>query len=462
MVDFENWQSELENKLATAVKIATSKQIEEFEVYMIRSRSVNAEVMNGLVNAKNGGQIGIGARVVKNKKIGSASSSGLDDEAINFALDNALQVATSLDQKDEKWEGFHSSTDTGKEGKIDFDIINYDSEQVVNQIGEVIQETKAMDDRIFAVGGNFNSTYGVMGVANSEELLKSTKLTAIIGNLNVQARDGGKIKSDNVSVFRNSVPETLLGLTEPAVSKIQKLLKSRKFGQSKQLPVVFDNSSATQMVGRSLSNAINGEAVINHQSAFADKIGDSVAANDVTIYDDGQAFDIPRTLAIDAEGVARQTTTIIEDGVLLSYVFDTYHANIYDVNPTGNATRGGSQSYENNPNIGINPLRMETGSKSMDEIITEIDEGILLTGGFMGLHTTNVVSGDFSVVNQQAFEIIGGEIGDALEAVTVAGDHYEFFKKITQIGNEQEVKPGFFGPPSIIPSLELDGITISG
>ena len=95
----------------------------------------------------------------------------------------------------------------------------------------------------------------------------------------------------------------------------------------------------------------------------------------------------------DGEGVPVQKKALVEKGVLKGYLHNAYTAKRMKEPLTGNGIRGG---FKGTPNVGITNLFIEKGSKSLDELISSIDEGMYITEA-MGMHTANPISGDFSV-----------------------------------------------------------------
>ena len=125
--------------------------------------------------------------------------------------------------------------------------------------------------------------------------------------------------------------------------------------------VIFNNFLTGQFVNFGLINSVNGRSVVEGRSRFADKIGDAIGNSTLTIVDDGQIPESPNTHAIDMEGHARQSTPIVKDGVLMSFLFDEYYGSIFGEASTGNANRGGQQPYEALPSISPTTLSISPG-----------------------------------------------------------------------------------------------------
>ncbi len=153
------------------------------------------------------------------------------------------------------------------------------------------------------------------------------------------------------------------------------------------------------------------------QSAFKDKIGTQVASENLTIYDDGLMPSGMRSWSFDAEGVPQQKTPIIEKGILRSFIYDNYSARKEGKESTGNALRGG---YLSTPNIGPTNFHIMPSNKTCETLLAEVDDGLIVYY-LQGAHSSNPMSGEFSVVATPAWQIRDGKIADACGGVMLAG-----------------------------------------
>lgn len=247
------------------------------------------------------------------------------------------------------------------------------------------------------------------------------------------------------------------GFGKTGAERALKFLKSRPLNKTGQMCVLFNNLTASQLIYASLLNSVSGKSVIEGRSTFADKLNTQVGVPFLNIYDDAQIPEDPKMVAIDDEGFPHKKTLIIEKGELKSFIFDHYYSQIYSAENTGNANRRGPQSYESVPSIALTTISIDPGSKNLNEIASEIENGIFVTGYLMGEGHSDFVSGDFSIVAPTSFKIENGEVTTPLEPVTIAGNFYKGFNQIIAIGNETELT--YRGK---IPSIAFEGFTVSG
>src|SRR5262249_23766643 len=173
-----------------------------------------------------------------------------------------------------------------------------------------------------------------------------------------------------------------------AARRTLRRLGARKVA-STDVPVVLDPLIAGSVLDN-IFDAVNGNAVYRQSSFLAGKLGERIAGNNVTLVDDGTMPGGFGTSPFDGEGVPSQRTLVIEKGVLKSYLLNTYAARKLGLNTTGNASRG----LTGNPGIGSGNFFLEPGTRTPEQIISEIKNGFYVTE-FLGFGV-NLVTGDFS------------------------------------------------------------------
>jgi len=140
----------------------------------------------------------------------------------------------------------------------------------------------------------------------------------------------------------------------------------------------------------------------------------------------------------------------VENGVLKSYLLNTYTAKKLGLQTTGNASR----SLAGTPGIGPGNFFLKPGAKSLQEIIACIKEGLFVTE-FLGFGV-NLVTGDFSR-GATGLWIENGELTFPVEEITVAGNLKDMFANVSEIGNDLEFRSSIAAP-----TLRIDGMTLAG
>jgi PmbA protein len=237
------------------------------------------------------------------------------------------------------------------------------------------------------------------------------------------------------------------------VGKIAAQRTLRRLGARKvktaQVPIVFDPLVATSILEH-IFEGVNGDSVYRGASFLAGKLGQKIAGENVNIVDDGTMPGGFGTSPFDGEGVPTRRTIVIENGVLKSYLLNTYTAKKLGLQTTGNASRG----LAGTPGIGPGNYFLQPGSKTPQQIIGGIPNGLYVTE-FLG-HGANLVTGDYSR-GASGLWISGGELAFPVEEITVAGNLKELFFNISEIGNDLEFRGAVAAP-----TIRVDGLTVGG
>jgi PmbA protein len=192
---------------------------------------------------------------------------------------------------------------------------------------------------------------------------------------------------------------------------------------TQQAPVVFQADVAVGLL-RNFIGAIRGSALYRKASFLLDHLGRQIFPAFAQIYEEPR---LPRGLAsaaYDNEGVATRDRTFIGDGVLHSYVLDSYAARKLGMQTTGNAG-------------GVRNLRIDSGGLDRAALLRKMDRGLLVTE-LMG-QGLNMVTGDYSR-GAAGFWVEHGEIQFPVEEVTIAGNLKEMFMGLQEVATDIETR----------------------
>lgn len=216
-----------------------------------------------------------------------------------------------------------------------------------------------------------------------------------------------------------------------------------------EYPVVFDPQTAASLL-RHLAGAISGPALYRRASFLLDRLGDRIAPEGITIVDDPLLPGAPGSRPFDGEGVASRRTTIVEQGVLRSYLLDSYSARRLGTRTTGHAARSPGDA----PTVGPTNFFLAAGPHTPEAIIASVERGFYVTEliGF----GVNTVTGDYSR-GAAGLWIQDGRLDHAVEEVTIAGTLPAMFAGIEMIGNDL-----VFRTAVTAPTLKIAGLTVAG
>ena len=218
--------------------------------------------------------------------------------------------------------------------------------------------------------------------------------------------------------------------------------------QSQSVPVIFDRRIAASLIGH-LAGAINGASIARGTSFLKDRLGQKIFAGGICILDDPLR---PRGLAsrpFDGEGLAVAPRTIIDDGILTSWILDLRSARQLGLRPTGQGSRGLSSP----PGPSTSNFYLKAGKDSPQQMISDISHGLYVTE-LIGMGV-NLVTGDYSR-GASGFWIENGELAYPVSEITIAGNLGDMFLTIAP-ANDLE-----FRSTTNAPTCRVEGLTIAG
>jgi len=205
--------------------------------------------------------------------------------------------------------------------------------------------------------------------------------------------------------------------------------------------------------------ATSAEQVNRKRSPWINQLGAQVASDKLTVCDDGRHPGGIRSAIADDEGVETSKKAIIDCGKLQSYIYDSYNANIAGVKATGNGFRRGTRSIEgafafptacSYSNLVVNP-----GNKSLDGIVSQIDQGILVET--FASPEVNPITGGFGCEVRDATLIKGGQPTKHVKHALLTGNMYEALKNIFDIGTETKIVEN-----TVLPPIAFSNVTLVG
>ena len=362
----------------------TLKGFTDQEIYFESSESLRVSVYNGEVEKFNlSEQGGLSYRGIVNGKMGYAFTECFDDEAAQMLVNEAYVNAMLIESTDEVFlhDGSGEYVNIGNN-------VEKDTHQVEEKIKFMIDlenQILASDKRILRMSGNsYSESIFTKRIKNTKGLdLSETKkliyaYAIVVASENDDTRTGiGVHMADEFSKLSVEV------IAKMAVDEALGMLGAKPI-ISLKCPVVFKNKTFSSFLSQ-FTNHFSAENVQKKLSALGGKLETSIASQLVTITDNPHLKNGILTTAFDAEGVATYVKSIIEKGVLKTYLHNLKTANIDGVKSTGNAYKG---SYKSSVEISPINLCFEPGKSSLEALLSPIDDGIYLNS-VQGLHAGN-------------------------------------------------------------------------
>jgi PmbA protein len=374
----------------------------------------------------------LGLRVFVGKRSASTSTSDFSADSLVQLVAETCTLAKAV--VEDQVSGLPAADQMAREEPdLDlYDSVKLNTEQQIELAKRVEAVAMSTDERVTnSEGGDFDSSSGRVVLGNSHGFLgeyQSSSFSLSVSPVATDPETGTMQRDSWYSVQRKfaklDTPE-VVGL-EAARRTIRKL-GARKVA-TQRVPVVFDSETAGSLMGN-LCSAVSGYSLYKGASFLAGQLGMPLASEYVTVYDDGQVVGALGSRPFDGEGLPTRKTTVVDRGMLKSYLLDTYSGRKLGLPSTGNASR----SVGENPSVGPTNFYLAPGTKTAQDIIKTVKQGLYVTDliGF-GI---NMVTGDYSR-GASGFWIEGGELAYPVEEITIAGNLKEMFAGIEMIGSD--------------------------
>ena len=414
--------------------------------------------MGEVETLKESGSRGVGLRVLveveNGYRVASTSSSDFTAEGLEHLVKGAVALAqvTSVDP----FAGLAEREEFGQlEGDLGLyheDVYSLPTEERIGWARRAEAAAMAVDTRLVnSDGASFDAATGRRAFANSRGFVGESRSSwCSIAASPIAQSGNGEMQRDSWW----SQARTLRKLDSPedvgreAARRTLRMLDARRVA-TQQVAVVFAPEVARGLVG-AIFDAAAGDAIYRQASIFAGKLGERVAAESVTVVDDGTIPGGFGTSPFDAEGLPSRRTVIVERGVLRSYILNTYAGRKLGMKSTGNAGRG----LAGNPYLGAGNLFLEAGKHTAEEILRDVPQGLYVTR-LMG-QGVNLVTGDYSR-GAAGLWIENGALAYPVHEITIAGNLQDMLRNITAVGSDLE-----FRGATASPTLRVDGMTIAG
>ncbi|HEU5047820.1 MAG TPA: metallopeptidase TldD-related protein [Rickettsiales bacterium] len=392
---------------------------------------------------------GIGLRVFVGKRSATVSSSDTGRQALQELVERSLAMA-KLSPADE-YAGLAPEELLAK-NIPELDL--YDKNEPTPQW---LQEQCAKaEDSALAVEGITNSegadaSYGSVTfcLATSNGFAGSYKASHASVSVSVLAGSDGAIERDydfSSACFVTDL-EDAEALGKNAAHRALARLGARKIPTG-VMPVVFDPRVSKGLIG-AFAGAINGSSIARGTSFLKESLGKQVFGPSINIIDEPQRLRGLASKPFDGEGVAAKKLSLVENGVLQTWLLDMRSANKLGLKTTGRASR----SLSSPPSPSSTNLYLAPGTQTPEALISDIKSGFYVTEVFgMGV---NLVTGDYSQ-GASGFFIENGRRSYAVSEVTIAGKLADMFRELTP-ANDLVFRYG-----TNAPTVRIGGMTVAG
>ncbi len=455
-----------ENRLMEICEKAAAKiprnKADQWEIFAARSVENEIDIFGQKIETLSfSDSTGIGIRIFRDRSIGYAYTAVLDDYAVEDTIDRA--IANSLVTKKDRLNYLPAEDDQRYRNNL-FDrdtLFSKDFRQVsigrkIEMAMELEELTRNADKRITGVSdASYNDSMSHACIINSSGFSGKYSTTIAMVYASAISRESGDTSTgEYFGIARDPAGLDIKDVAVNAARRSTAILGGRKI-RSGKMDIILDPMTSAQFLSV-IASSLSADAVQKSKSLFKDKIGQKLFGMDIDIFDDGT---LPEGLAsrpFDGEGVIKGKTPVFKDGVLETFLYDTYTARKDKTLSTGNAVRA---SYRSTPTVGLSNFYISPGKNDPADMIGAVDRGFYIMD-IIGLGSgTNPISGQMSV-GAKGLMIEKGRLTHAVKEVTIAADILGFLSSFRMLGDDLQFVPGsgYMGSPSAM----LENISISG
>lgn len=381
----------------------------------------------------------ISLKVIVNGKVGNSHTTHLSD--IDSLVERALEAA-----------GFGSKAyfefpppQSAVEVKVyDESVVNLSKEEQIKVCQEMVDLVKEYDPEILVSAG-FDKSVAHIHFVNSagvEFQTKSTRLSVGISGERIRGTDilyewyGQSWRQAELDRINHKA------IANRAIQKFHWAEKNAEI-KSNKIPIIF-TSNGTVLLLYSLELGVSGKSVFLGNSPLKGKLGERIAAERLTIIDNGLVDYATGSSKYDGEGIPRQITPLIEKGILKNF--------LYDLDAAGRAK---TKSSGHGPGCEASNWLIAEGDVSFEDMLKDLKEG-LIVDHVIGLGQGNAISGAFSVNVSGGYKVENGQIVGRVKNTMLAGNVYDALNNIIAIGNKAEWSGGSLKTPPIM----VEGLSV--
>ena len=410
---------------------------------------------------------GVGIRVVAGDATGYAYTEELTVDAMRRAAETAAKIAAG--------GGSVRPMEVGRRPAADLYPIRIPAWDAAAQdklaiIRRADQAARSYDPRIRRAVVTFADELKHIAIASSDGTLvedDQPMLRLVVQCLSEDGKErqtaaavrGGRV---GMEYFEKQTPEDL----GREVARQAILLQSAVDAPAGMMPVVLGSGDSGVLLHEAIGHGLEADFNRKKTSNYTGRLGEAVAATNVTVIDDGTVPGSRGTINVDDEGNLPRKNVLIEEGVLSRYMQDRISSRHFGVESSGNGRR---ESFHYYPMPRMTNTYMLPGESSPEDILRSVDRGLYCLSYSGG--QVNISNGDFVFSVTEAYLIEGGKIAAPVKGVTLIGNGPDTLSRISMVGNDFKLaegggtcgKDGQSVPVGLgMPTVLVSGITVGG
>ncbi|MCP4214562.1 MAG: metalloprotease TldD [bacterium] len=406
---------------------------------------------------------GAGIRVVRGDKTGYSFTEDLSEKSLLKCLDDAARIAGSSKPYNAKAHTtahnlYDVEASVYRSSDIKVDILKRAEAEAFSfsPLVEKVEVSLSESNRTFAIINSFGTFavdirpmlhFGVSVILNKDGIRESGFESG-----------GGRVSFD---WFQKNTPEQA---AQKAVRQAQIQLEAKP-APAGEMEVILGAGESRILLHESIGHPLEADANYRGSSAFSGRLGEKVAAEQCTIVDRGDLPFERGSINIDDEGNPSGETVLIENGILVNYMYDMITANHYGRVPCN----GRRETFKEMPIPRMTNTLMMPGKYSEDEIIKSVKKGIYACNFSGGQVDTS--SGDFVFSVTEGYMVENGKVSYPIKGASLIGNGPEILKRVQMVGKDMQISGGKWtcskdGQDVAVgvgmPAVKLSHITVGG
>ncbi len=459
-----------DRSLATALDTALERQVDYADLYFEYTTTDSVSLEEGIVKSGDRHlEQGVGVRAIRGERQGYAHSDEISVESARIAAGTARAIAdetrdhapvniAARERARDLYPVATSPTDVPVSIKVDW-------------LNEIDVYARSKDPRITQVMASIVSQHKQVLIATSDGARVADTRPLVRVNVQVLAADGKRREvgyqgaGGRFELSQMQDPARWRALVDEAVRTALLNLEAEACPAG-AMDVVLGPGWPGILLHEAIGHGLEGDFNRKQTSAFSDRMGQRVAAEGVTVVDDGTLPGRRGSINVDDEGTPSARNVLIENGVLVGYMQDRLNAGLMGVAPTGNGRR---ESYAHLPLPRMTNTFMLAGEDDPEEILRSVDRGLYAVS--FGGGQVDITSGKFVFSASEAYRIENGRIGAPVKGATLIGNGPDVLTRVARIGHDLALdegvgtcgKDGQGVPVGVgLPTIRVNELTVGG
>jgi TldD protein len=309
-------------------------------------------------------------------------------------------------------------------------------EEKIEKIRQIYRFIQNYDKRIVLSEIVYKETYTTRVFVNNEGSQLRQVIPRIRLFIHPIAKSGIKVDFDYFSIGGEKGYEIFDEITDNKLEQIANnsidMLEAKK-PPSGRFPIIVDSGMAGIIAHESFGHGLEADQVLRERSYLKNKLNQKVASELCVICDTPSLENQLGSYFFDDEGIKAGKNVLVENGVLKNFIYDRRSASVLNGNPQGNGRR---QSYAHVLHPRMSNTYFEPGNYALEEMISEIDEGVMIVKGYFGME--DPIGGGCQCTSKKGYLIQNGERTKLLKSIALTGYVLEILQNIDAISKDKK------------------------